>query len=126
MDAYSRISKLYEIENITTEEVMEKIEKFQERFGKVDEFGLWDIDRIQTYSGMQFNSKGQEDISLHGIQLYLAAKDHKYINDQVEVTWQLLRTIAHSIFVHAQVSDKYLYFALMYTTDHKSTVLPIK
>ena len=28
--------------------------------------------------------------------------------------------------VHVQVSDKYIYDALMYTTDHIFTVLPIK
>ena len=28
--------------------------------------------------------------------------------------------------VHAQVSDEYIHFVLIYTTDHKFTVLPIK
>ena len=46
------------------------------------------------------------------------------MNDQVEVTWQTLRTISHSIMVNAQVSDKYIHFALMYTTDNISPVLP--
>ena len=35
-------------------------------------------------------------------------------------------TIAHSIMLHAQVSDKYINFILMYTTDHIFPVLPIK
>ena len=39
MDAYSNIPKLYKIENITTEEVMDTLDMFQERFGKVDESG---------------------------------------------------------------------------------------
>ena len=42
------------------------------------------------------------------------------------MTWQTLRTITHSIMVHARVSDKYINFALMYTTDHIFPVLPIK
>ena len=42
------------------------------------------------------------------------------------MTWQTLQTIAHSIMVHAQVSDKYIHFLLMYTTDHIFPVLPIK
>ena len=45
---------------------------------------------------------------------------------QVEVTWQTLLTIAHSIMVHAQFSDEYLIFSLMHTTDHIFPVLTIK
>ena len=33
LDAYSNISKLYGMENVTTEEVMEKLDMFQEIFG---------------------------------------------------------------------------------------------
>ena len=43
--------------NITTEEFMEKIDMFQEIFGKVNEFGWWYMERIQTDSGIQFTSK---------------------------------------------------------------------
>ena len=38
MDAYYKIKKLYGMENITTEEVMDKVDIFQAIFGKVDEF----------------------------------------------------------------------------------------
>ena len=48
------------------------------------------------------------------------------MNDQVEVTWQTLRNIPHSIMVHAQVSDEYIYIALINMTDHIFTVIPIK
>ena len=48
------------------------------------------------------------------------------MNGQVEVTWRTLRTIAHSLMVHARVSEIYVHFALMYTTDHIFPVLPIK
>ena len=34
VDAYSKIPKLYGMENITTAEVMEKLDMFQSRFGK--------------------------------------------------------------------------------------------
>ena len=40
VDAYSKISKLYGMEKITTEEVMDKLDMFQSRFGKIDQFGL--------------------------------------------------------------------------------------
>ena len=48
------------------------------------------------------------------------------MNIQVQVTWRTLQTIVDSIMVHAQVSDKYIHFALMYKTDHIFTVLQIK
>ena len=38
VDAYSKIPKIYDMENITTEEVMEKLDMFQYRFGKIDQF----------------------------------------------------------------------------------------
>ena len=68
MYAYPKIPKLYGMENITTEEFMEKIDMFKERFGKVDEFGWWDIERIQTDAGTQFIYKDfQEGISVCGV-----------------------------------------------------------
>ena len=38
-DAYSKIPKLYGMENITTAEVMDKLDMFQSRFVKIDQFG---------------------------------------------------------------------------------------
>ena len=46
LDAYSKIPKLYGMENITTNEVMDKLDVFQARFVIVDEFGWWDLERI--------------------------------------------------------------------------------
>ena len=43
IDAYSKIPKLYGMEKITTEEVTDKLDMFQSRFGKIDEFGWWDL-----------------------------------------------------------------------------------
>ena len=37
VDAYSNIPKLYGMEKTTTEEVMEKLDMFQSRFGKFDQ-----------------------------------------------------------------------------------------
>ena len=37
-----------------------------------------------------------------------------------------MRTVAHSLMVHARVPEVYVHFALMYTTYHIFTVLPIK
>ena len=48
------------------------------------------------------------------------------MNRPVEVTWITLRTVAHSLMVHARVLEVYVHFALMYTTDHIFPVLQIK
>ena len=39
VDAYSKIPKIYGMENITTAEVIDKLDMFQSRFGKIDQFG---------------------------------------------------------------------------------------
>ena len=43
VDAYSKITKIYSMEKITTEEVMEKMDMFQSRFGKFTNLdgGTW-------------------------------------------------------------------------------------
>ena len=48
------------------------------------------------------------------------------MNVQVEVTWQTLQTITHSIILHTQVLDKYIHFELIYTTGYILPVIPIK
>ena len=56
----------------------------------------------------------------------LAVPEHQEMNGQVELTWRTLRTIAHSLMVHARVSEEYIHFELRYTTYHIFRVLPIK
>ena len=48
------------------------------------------------------------------------------MNGQVEVTWRTLHTISQSLIVHARVLEAYIYFAIIYMTDHIFLVLPIK
>ena len=57
VDAYSKIPKLYGMENITTEEVMDKLDIFQARFIKVYEFGWCYMEIIQSDAVTQFTSK---------------------------------------------------------------------
>ena len=45
---------------------------------------------------------------------------------QVEGACRMLRTVAHSLMVHARVSEAYIHFSLTYTTDHIFPVLSIK
>ena len=49
------------MEKITTEEVMDKLDIFQSRFGKFDQFGWWDLERISAYVGTQFTSTEFKD-----------------------------------------------------------------
>ena len=44
------------MDKITTEEVMDKLNMFQTRFGKIDEFGWWDLEIISADAGNQFTS----------------------------------------------------------------------
>ena len=47
---------------------MDKLDMFQEKSIKVDEFGWWDMEIIQTETGTQFTYKEfQEGISVHGV-----------------------------------------------------------
>ena len=55
-DSYSKIPKLYGMEKIKTEEVMDKLDMFQSRSEKIDEFGWWDLEIISSGAGTQFTS----------------------------------------------------------------------
>ena len=99
----------------------------QSRFGKIDQFGWWDLERISADAGTQFTStEFKEECQTRRVRLTLAAPEHQEMNGKVEVTWRALRTVPHSLMVHARVPEVYVHFALMYTADHIFPVLPIK
>ena len=78
VDAYSKIPKLYGMENITTAEVMGKLDMFQSRFRKIDQFGWWDLERISADAGTQFTStEFKEECQTRGVRLTLAAPEHQ-------------------------------------------------
>ena len=52
--AYSRIPNLYGMDKITTEAVMDALDMFHSRLGKIDEFGWWDLEIISADVGKQF------------------------------------------------------------------------
>ena len=106
---------------------MVKLDMFQSRFGKMDQFGWWDLERISVDAGTQFTStEFKYECQTCGVCLTLAAPEYQEMNGQVEVTWRTLRTVAHSLMVHARVLEVYVHFALTYTTNHIFPVLPIK
>ena len=109
------------MEKITTEEVMDELDMFQSRFGKIYEFGWWDLEGISADAVTQFTStEFQEKYKTCGVSLMLAYPDHKEMNGQVEVTWRMLRKIAHSPMVHARYLEAYINLSLIYTADHIS------
>ena len=115
------------MEKITTKEVMDKLDMFQSRFRKIDQFGWWDLERISADAGTQFTSiEFKDECQTRRVRLTLAAPEHQEMNGQVEVIWRKLRTVAHYLMVHARVPEVYVHFTLMYTTDHIFLVLPIK
>ena len=60
---------------------MEKLYMFQARFGIVDEFIFWNMERIRTNVGRQFISKEfQEGLSVCGVRLSFVAQDHQDMN----------------------------------------------
>ena len=70
VDAYSKIPKLYGMEKITTEEVMDKLDMFQSRFGKINEFGWLDLEIISVDAGTQFTlTDFKEELQTLGVHL---------------------------------------------------------
>ena len=115
------------MEKITTEEVMDKLDMFQSRFGKIDGFVWWDLEIFSADAGTQFTStEFKDECQTCGVFLTLAAPEHHETNREVEVTWRTLRTVAHSLMVHARFPEIYVHFSSMFTTDHIFPLLPIK
>ena len=80
---------------------------FQSRFGKIDQFGWWDLGRISADAGTQFTStEFKEECQTRGVCLTLAAPEHQEMNGQVEVTWRTFRTVAHALMVHARARKR--------------------
>ena len=97
VDAYSKIPKLYGMDNITTEEVMEKLDMLQSIFGKIDQFVWWDLERISADAGTQFTlTEFKEECQTCRFRLTLAAPEHQEMKGQVEVTWRTLHTVLHA------------------------------
>ena len=66
------------MEKITTEEVMDKLDMFQSRYGKIDEFVCWYLERISADAGTQFTStEFKEEFQNRGFHLTLTSPEHK-------------------------------------------------
>ena len=66
------------MEKITTEEVMDKLDMFQSRFGKIDQFIWWDLEIISADAGTQFTStEFKDECQTRGVRLTLVAHEHQ-------------------------------------------------
>ena len=83
---------------------MDKFDMFQSRFGKIDEFGWWDLEIISANAGKKFTStEFHEESQTCVVHLTLSPPKHQEMNVQVEVTRRTLHKIAQSLMVHARV-----------------------
>ena len=83
---------------------MDKLDMFQSRFGKIDQFGWWYLEKISSDAGTQFTlTEFKDECQTSGVSLTLAAPEHQEMNGQFEVTWRTLRTVAQALMVHARV-----------------------
>ena len=96
--------KIYYMEIITTGEVIDKLDMFQDIFGKVDEFGWCYLGRISADTGTQFTSTDfWDELQTCSVWLTFAAPEYQEMNKKVYVTWRMFCMIEHSLMVHVQV-----------------------
>ena len=87
VDAYSKNPKLFSIDKITTEEVMDKLDMFQYKFGIIDKFGWCDLENISADAGIKFAStQFKEEFQTCRFHLMLADSEHQEMNGRVKVT----------------------------------------
>ena len=127
VDAYSRMPRLYGLEELTTEAVMDALDVFVAEFGKVDEFGWINIDKVRADAGPQFTSEDFRDgCAVRGVHLTLAAPQHQEMNSIAEAMWKLICTTAHSLMVFARVEERFTDFALLYAAHEIIPALPLR
>ena len=81
VDASSKIPKLYVMDKITTEEVMDNLDMFQSRFKEIDQFERWDLERISADAGTKFTlTEFKDECQTHGVSLVVAASEHQEMN----------------------------------------------
>ena len=73
---------------------MDKLDMFQSRVGKMDQFGGWDLEIISADASTQFTStEFKYECQTRGVCLTLAAPKHQEINRKVELN---LENVAYS------------------------------
>ena len=112
------------MENITTAEVMDKFDMFQSRFGKIDQFGWWDLERISADAGTQFTSTVfKNECQTRRVRLRLAAPEHQEMNGQVEVNCRIQhRLCADRLLIDWVRTQDILFDAVVYPRRFPETL----
>ena len=72
------------MEKITTEEVMDKLDMFQSRFGKIDESGWLELEIISGDVGTKFTlTEFKEECQTLRVHLKLASPEHQEMKGKV-------------------------------------------
>ena len=107
------------MEKISTEEVMGKVDMFQSRFGIIDKFEWWDLERILADAGTQFTlMEFKDECQTCSVNFTLASLEHQEINGQVKLIQRTLRTITHSLMVFVRVLKAYIIVSLIYMANN--------
>ena len=57
---------------------MDELDMFQSRFGKIDEFGWWVLERISAEASMKFTSMAfQDECQTRSVNIKLASPEHQ-------------------------------------------------
>ena len=68
---------------------MGNLDMLKSRFGKIYEFGCWNLERISADAGMQCTStEFQDECHNHSVCLTLASMEHQEMNGKVKDTWR--------------------------------------
>ena len=66
--------------------MIDKLDMFQSRFGKIYEFGLWDLEKISLDAGTPFTSTElQDSCQTRGVHLMLESLEHQEMNRQFKL-----------------------------------------
>ena len=66
------------MDKITTGEIMDKLDMFQSRSGKIDEFGWWDLEKNSADAGTPFTlTEFKQECQTRRVNLTLASPEHQ-------------------------------------------------
>ena len=72
------------------------MDMLQSRFGKIDEFGWWELEKFSADAGSQFTSMNfKGEFQTFRVHMTLEAPEHQEIKGQVKVKWRTLCTVEH-------------------------------
>ena len=78
VNTYSKIPRFYGMDRITTKKVIDRLDIFQCRFGKMDKFGWWYLEIIPADAGNQFSlTEFKYECQTRSVCFTLASTEHQ-------------------------------------------------